>query len=76
MSRLRRAAAAAGRCVVWLLPTGRGEWAEALWTEADAVPPGWPRLAWRAGGLRLVTGEIADLAPGRGVCCCSRRPPR
>ena len=58
MSRLRRVAAAAGRCVVWLLPIGRGEWAEAFWTEADAVPPGRPRLAWRAGGLRLVTGEI------------------
>ena len=58
MSRLGRVAAAAGRCVVWLLPIGRGEWAEALWTEADAVPPGRPRLAWRAGGLRLLTGEI------------------
>ena len=58
MSRLRRAAATAGRCVVWLMPTGRGEWAEALWTEADAAPPGRPRLAWRAGGLRLVTGEV------------------
>jgi hypothetical protein len=44
--------------VVWLLPIGRGEWAEAFWTEADAVPPGRTRLAWRAGGLRLVTGEI------------------
>jgi hypothetical protein len=58
MSRLGWVAAAAGRCVAWLLPIGRGEWAEALWTEADAVPPGRPRLAWRAGGLRLVTGEI------------------
>ena len=58
MSRLGRVAAAAGRCVIWLLPIGRGEWAEALWTEADAVPPGRPRLAWRTGGLRLVTGEI------------------
>ena len=58
MSRLRRAAAAAGRCVMWLIPIGHGEWAEALWTEADAVPPGRPRLAWRAGGLRLVMGEV------------------
>ena len=58
MSRLRWAAAVAGRCVVWLMPTGRGEWAEALWTEADAAPPGRLRLAWRTGGLRLVTGEV------------------
>ncbi len=58
MNRLRRAAATAGRCAVWLMPTGRGEWAKALWTEADAVPPGRPRLAWRTGGLRLVTGEV------------------
>ncbi len=58
MSRLRWAAATAARCVVWLMPTGRGEWAEALWTEADAAPPGRSRLAWRAGGLRLVTGEV------------------
>ena len=58
MSRLRRDAATAGRCVVWLMPTGRREWAEALWTEADTAPPGRPRLAWRAGGLRLVTSEV------------------
>ena len=58
MGRLRRAAATAGRCVVWLMPTGRGEWAKALWTEADAAAPGRPRLAWRTGGLRLVTGEV------------------
>ncbi len=58
MSRLRQAAATAGRCVVWLMPTGRGEWAKALWTEADAAPRGRPRLAWRTGGLRLVTGEV------------------
>lgn len=54
----RRLAAVAGRCVMWLMPIGRGEWAEALWTEAGAAPPGRLRLAWRTGGLRLVTGEI------------------
>ena len=58
MSRLRRAAAAAGRCVVWLMPDRRREWAEALWAETGAVPPGRPRLAWRAGGLRLVGDQI------------------
>jgi len=58
MSRLRRAATAAGRCVVWLMPARRREWAEALWAETGAVPPGRPRLAWRAGGLRLVGGQV------------------
>jgi hypothetical protein len=32
-----------------LMPAGRREWAEAIWAEAQEVPPGWPRLAWRAG---------------------------
>jgi hypothetical protein len=58
MSSLRRAAGAAGRCVVWLMPARRREWAEALWAETGAVPPGRPRLAWRAGGLRLAGGQI------------------
>jgi hypothetical protein len=57
MSRLRRAAGAARRFVVGLMPTGRRDWVEALWTEADEAPPGWQRLAWRAGGVRLVARE-------------------
>ena len=40
------------------MPARRREWAEALWAETGAVPPGRSRLAWRAGGLRLVGGQI------------------
>ena len=40
-----------------LTPAGRREWAEAVWAEAQEVPPGWPRLAWRAGGVRLIVRE-------------------
>ena len=25
-----------------LMPAGRREWAEAVWAEAQEVPPGWP----------------------------------
>ena len=57
MSRLGRVAAAAGRGVLRLMPTARREWAEAVWAEAYEVPAGWPRLAWRAGGLGLVAKE-------------------
>jgi len=60
MSKLRRVAAAARRCVVWLMPDRRREWAEALWAETGAVPPGRPRLAWRAGGLRLAGSQILN----------------
>jgi hypothetical protein len=58
MSRLSRAAAAAGHGVAWLLPAGRRDWIEAVWAEAYEVPPGWPRLAWRAGGVWMVVREI------------------
>jgi hypothetical protein len=40
-----------------LLPAERRDWAEAVWAEAREVPPGWPRLAWRAGGARLISRE-------------------
>jgi hypothetical protein len=40
-----------------LLPAERRDWAEAVWAEAQEVPPGWPRLAWRAGGVRLIVRE-------------------
>jgi len=42
-----------------LLPADRRVWARALWTEADEVPAGWPRLAWAAGGARFVAREAA-----------------
>jgi hypothetical protein len=57
MSWLGRVAAAAGRSAVWLVPAARREWAEAVWAEAHEVPPGWPRLAWRTGGVLLVAKE-------------------
>ena len=50
MSWLSRAAAR-------LVPAERRDWAEALWAEAGEVPPGLARLAWRAGGMRLVARE-------------------
>jgi hypothetical protein len=57
MNWLSRAAAAAGRGAVWLVPSARREWAEAVWAEAHEVPAGWPRLAWRAGAVLLVAKE-------------------
>jgi hypothetical protein len=46
-----------GRAVARLLPPGRRDWAEALWAETHEVPAGWQRLAWRAGGARLIAKE-------------------
>ena len=57
MSRLNRVVAAAGRGMVRLLPAGRREWFEAVWAEAYEVPPGLPRLAWRAGGIWMLARE-------------------
>ncbi len=54
MGRLSRAA---GRGAAWLLPAERRGWAEAVWAEAYEVPPGPGRLAWRAGGIRLIARE-------------------
>jgi len=54
---LASATAAAGRGAVRLVPAGRRDWAQAVWAEAYEVPPGWPRLAWRAGGVLLIAKE-------------------
>jgi hypothetical protein len=54
---LRRSAA--------VLPAGRREWAEAVWSEAAEVPAGWRRVAWLTGGLRLTVREAA-LVRGSG----------
>jgi len=51
MSWLSRAAAR-------LVPAGRRDWAEAVWAETSQVPPGLARLAWRAGGVRLIAREV------------------
>jgi len=57
MSWLSQAAALAERATVGLVPAARRDWAEAIWAEAREVPPGWQRLAWRAGGVRLIVRE-------------------
>ena len=57
MSRLGPVATAARRGAVRLVPAARRDWAEAVWAEAHEVPAGWPRLAWRAGGVLLIAKE-------------------
>ena len=57
MNRTSRVAAAAGRGAMRLVPADRRDWAEAVWAEAREAPAGWPRLAWRAGGLGLIVKE-------------------
>ena len=57
MSRLGRAGAAAWRAAARLVPAERRDWVEAVWAEAREVPPGLRRLAWRAGGVRLIAKE-------------------
>jgi hypothetical protein len=52
-----RIVAAAGRGAMRLVPADRRDWAEAVWAEAREAPAGWPRLAWRAGGLGLIVKE-------------------
>jgi len=54
---LSRAAGAAGRGALRLVPAGRRDWAEAIWAEAYEVPSGFRRLAWRAGGVRVIARE-------------------
>ena len=46
-----------GRAWVRLMPAGRRAWAEAVWAEAPEVTGYWQRLAWRAGGVRLIARE-------------------
>jgi hypothetical protein len=46
-----------GRAAARLVPAERRDWAEALWAEAGEMPPGLARLAWRAGGMRLIARE-------------------
>jgi hypothetical protein len=40
-----------------LVPAERRDWTEALWAEAGEVRPGRARLAWQAGGVRLIARE-------------------
>jgi hypothetical protein len=54
MSRPHRLSGTLRRCALQIVPAGRRDWVEAAWAEASEVPPGMRRLAWRAGGLRLL----------------------
>jgi hypothetical protein len=40
-----------------LVSAGRRDWAEAIWAEASEVPSGLRRLAWLAGGARVMVRE-------------------
>jgi hypothetical protein len=57
VGRLSRVAAAAGRSAVRLVPAGRRDWVQAVWAEAYEVPSGLRRLAWLAGGVRVIARE-------------------
>ena len=62
------------RTAARLMPAERRDWAEAMWAEADEVAPGLARLAWRAGGLRLIAREALLMRPEvalTAVICCS-----
>ena len=71
MGKLNRAAAAAGggaaRGTGRLAAAGWRDWVEAVWAEAHEVPPGFPRLAWRAGAVWLVMREAMTYRTGRAV---------
>jgi hypothetical protein len=53
----RRALGVVRRCAMRMMPAARRDWVEAIWAEAAEVPPGPPRLAWRAGGAWLMARE-------------------
>ena len=57
MSGRGRVRAAVRHAALGLVPVGRREWVEAVWAEAPEMPPGLRRLAWQAGGLRLIARE-------------------
>jgi len=56
-----RVGAAVRRVAARLVPSGRRDWVEAVWAEAPEVPQGLRRLAWRAGGARLMVAEASML---------------
>ena len=70
MGKLNRAAAADGGGAArgtGRLAAGWRDWVEAVWAEAHEVPPGFPRLAWRAGAVWLVMREAMTYRTGRAV---------
>jgi hypothetical protein len=46
-----------GRAAARLVSAERRDWAEAIWAEASEVPSGLRRLAWLAGGARVMVRE-------------------
>jgi hypothetical protein len=58
VSRLGRVGAAVRRGAARLVPAGRRDWVEAVWAEAPEAPAGLRRLAWHAGGARLIVREV------------------
>jgi len=70
----RRALGVVRRCAMRMVPAARRDWVEAIWAEAAEVPPGPPRLAWRAGGAWLVTrGALLRRKLGIGRASCRER---
>ena len=71
MGKLKGAAAAGGdgaaRGTGRLAAAGWRDWVEAVWAEAHEVPPGFPRLAWRAGAVWLVVREAMTYRAGLAV---------
>jgi hypothetical protein len=57
MSGLGRVSGMLWRGAARLVPIGRRDWVEAVWAEAREAPPGLRRLAWLAGGARLIARE-------------------
>lgn len=45
------------RAALRLMPARRRDWAEALWAESGQAPSRQARVAWRAGGVRLIARE-------------------
>jgi len=57
MSEFGRAGDAMRRAALQIVPAARRDWVDAVWAESPDVPPGWRRLAWRAGGVQLIVRE-------------------
>ena len=59
METLTKGLMAALRRMMALMTADRREWTEAVLAEAAEVPPGWRRLSWLTGGMRLTVREAA-----------------
>ena len=57
MTKLTRMLAGLLSFTARMLPADRQQRAEAVQSEAESVPAGWPRLRWLAGGVRMMAPE-------------------